>query len=332
MSKIITDEMFQQKAKSRNSKVTVIGKYTKMRDPILVRCNKCGREYSVSADNVLSGKGCRLCSSKEIVNKRKNRLKYEDIKAAFESRGYKLLTKESSSYYRVKYLCPVHGEMEMLWNNFSRGAGCRKCATEEVARRQYADFNMIENEFKSRGYTLLSTKEEYRGAFKKLRYLCPIHGEQKTDWNNFRAGKNCPECAVHQNDSKVARGLKDYCKKMYPDTVTEYKIVKNPKTGRFLPYDIYIPSEKIFCEVMGQQHYKKVSYFQRGENDFEKQFERDNIKEDYAVKHGRYIEIDLRRIKNVEDAIKSFESLHNSWISKWAAELEFSTSESVGTN
>lgn len=322
----LTNEEFQAKAAKRNKKLTVLSTYGGARSKILVRCNKCGREYFTTADNVVAGSGCRVCAMKERPATKKTPIKYKNVKEAFEARGYKLLTKESeiTSYKnRLRYLCPIHGEMEMLWNNFSRGAGCRKCATEEVAKRQYADFDVISEEFKKRGYTLLSTKNEYHGAFEKLRYLCPIHGEQQTDWSNFRAGKGCPECAVHQNDSRVAIGLKEYCKKIYPDTVTEYKAVKNPETGRYLPYDVYIPSEKIFCEIMGQQHYKRVPYFQRNEDDFAKQFERDNIKEDYADKHGRYIEIDLRYIKTVDDAIKHFEGIHNGWISKWAAALVF---------
>lgn len=90
-----------------------------------------------------------------------------------------------------------------------------------------------------------------------------------------------------------------------------------------MPFDIYIPSEKLFCEVMGSQHYSRIKYFHRTEEDFIKQFERDNIKEKYADEHGRYIEIDLRRIKTTDEAIEHFESLHNSWISKWAAALVF---------
>ena len=47
----------------------------------------------------------------------------------------------------------------------------------------------------------------------------------------------------------------------------------------------------------------------------------DEIKEDYAQAHGRYVEIDLRRYKTVEQAIKKFEGFHNSWISQWASLL-----------
>lgn len=54
MSKIITNEIFQADAKQKNSKVTVLGTYTKMRDSILVRCNRCGKEYFTPAQSVLS--------------------------------------------------------------------------------------------------------------------------------------------------------------------------------------------------------------------------------------------------------------------------------------
>lgn len=321
----VTNEMFQERAKERNNKVTVLGTYTKVKDKILVRCNFCNKEFYMDADGVLHGHGCHNCSQKNAMKHSKRKLKYENVKEAFEARGYKLLSKESeiTSYNeKLRYLCPIHGEMAMLWNNFMRGAGCRKCATEEVAKRMYADFDMISEEFERRGYTLLSTKDEYHGAFEKLRYLCPEHGEQQTDWSNFRAGKGCPECAIHKNDSKIATGLKEYCKQKYPDTITEYRVLKNPKTGRWMPYDIYIPSEKIFCEVMGQQHYKYTPYFHKDENYFKELWVHDEIKEDYACAHGRYIEIDLRKVKTVEDAIKKFEGIHNCWISQWASLLD----------
>lgn len=84
MSKIITNEIFQADAKQKNSKVTVLGTYTKMRDSILVRCNRCGKEYFTPAQNVLSGKGCRFCAAKDLARTRKNKLKYDDVKTAFE--------------------------------------------------------------------------------------------------------------------------------------------------------------------------------------------------------------------------------------------------------
>lgn len=56
---------------------------------------------------------------------------------------------------------------------------------------------------------------------------------------------------------------------------------------------------------MGGQHYKYTPYFHRDESQFKELWVRDEIKEDYACSHGRYIEIDLRKVKTVEDAIKN---------------------------
>lgn len=318
----LSNEEFQEKAKEKNKKVTVVGTFSRTKDKILVRCNRCGREYYALAENVLVGKGCDICARGDRIASRKNKLKYENVKVLFEDRGYTLLTKEPSSTKKIHFICPKHGEMTIGWNNFSHGAGCRKCADEDVAKRRCKDFNVISDAFAKRGYTLLSKKEDYHNSSTKLYYLCPKHGEQQIEWSNFRAGKGCPECAIHKSDSRVATGLKEYCKKKYPDTITEYRVVKNPKTGRWMPYDIYIPSEKIFCEVMGGQHYKYTPYFHRDESQFKELWVRDEIKEDYACSHGRYIEIDLRKVKTVEDAIKKFEGIHHSWISQWASLLD----------
>ena len=75
------------------------------------------------------------------------RKNFTEVKEEFVKRDFELLTTEdeidSLSKTKLRYICPFHGEQTILWNNFKRGAGCRKCATEEYAKRQYADFNMI---------------------------------------------------------------------------------------------------------------------------------------------------------------------------------------------
>lgn len=197
----LSNEEFQEKAKEKNKKVTVVGTFSRTKDKILVRCNRCGREYYALAENILVGKGCDICARGDRIASRKNKLKYENVKTLFEDRGYTLLTKEPSSTKKIHFICPKHGEMTIGWNNFSHGAGCRKCADEDVAKRRCKDFNVISDAFAKRGYTLLSKKEDYHNASTKLHYLCPKHGEQQIDWSNFRAGKGCPECAIHKSDS-----------------------------------------------------------------------------------------------------------------------------------
>jgi len=95
-------------------------------------------------------------------------------------------------------------------------------------------------------------------------------------------------------ESKVASVLKAYCLKKYSDTRVEYKVCRNPKTGQFLPYDIYLPRFKLFVEVHGCQHYRFTPYFHRTKEDFKYLQYKDKVKKNYAKKHGHYLEIDVR--------------------------------------
>lgn len=81
-----------------------------------------------------------------------------------------------------------------------------------------------------------------------------------------RSSVGCPNCTQERHDGKLAADLKAYCLSHFDGTVTEYQAVKNPKTGRWLPFDIYIPDlngVSVYCEVMGDQHYRYIPYIHR---------------------------------------------------------------------
>lgn len=104
--------------------------------------------------------------------------------------------------------------------------------------------------------------------------------------------------------SKIASELKKYYIKEY-GAVEEYRILKNPKTGYPLPFDIYfeIQNSKFFIEVNGVQHYSMAGAWGIKKEKFEYNKSLDRIKRKYARKNGIYIEIDLRKIKTVKKAI-----------------------------
>jgi hypothetical protein len=61
------------------------------------------------------------------------------------------------------------------------------------------DYDTIKNQFKERGYLLLST--EYKSLKDKLQYLCPIHsdmGMQEITYNAFSCGKGCRYCGYER--------------------------------------------------------------------------------------------------------------------------------------
>jgi len=124
------------------------------------------------------------------------------------------------------------------------------------------------------------------------------------------------------SESWVANKLKKYFSRNYNAEI-EYKIFKNPFTGWYLPYDIYIPYginpsiTGIYVEVHGKQHFEIRDWHKNlakknntsSKEEFERQKHRDKLKKKFAKKNGTYIMIDLRKIKSVDDAIKYVEDI-----------------------
>jgi hypothetical protein len=72
--------------------------------------------------------------------------------------------------------------------------------------------------------------------------------------------------------------------------VRNLPILKNPKTGRMLELDIYIPQYKVACEFHGRQHYEYTPRFHKnGPSDLEYQQWKDTFKMDQCDKAGIYL-------------------------------------------
>ena len=91
---------------------------------------------------------------------------FSRVQESFIARGFKLLSHESEidtyKTTRLRYLCDKHGEQTILWNNFMRGAGCKKCAQVVIAEKTRKPFGAIADGFKQAGYDLITCGSEYR--------------------------------------------------------------------------------------------------------------------------------------------------------------------------
>lgn len=218
------------------------------------------------------------------------------------------------------------GEMfDMSWDEiYSQGCGCPFRFGNRVGK-----FNNLEylrpDLMKEWDYEKNDKKpnEYLEFSHKKAYWICSKCGGS---WNavisSRSAGSSCPKCADLQKESQIASELKRYFKKDYK-IKTEYKIFKNPKTGYYLPYDIYILyGENIdlngfYIEIHGGQHYRESSWHigtakknnTTPKKELEYQKYKDKLKKNFAKKNGIYIEIDLRKIKTTEQAIKYIEKI-----------------------
>lgn len=134
---------------------------------------------------------------------------------------------------------------------------------------------------------------------------------------------NLPNGAVKScgclSESYIASELKIYFIYVY-GAKKEYNIVKN-FTGQWLPYDIYIPMGKnpeingYYIEINGEQHYvlgefhrlSSIKTLRTPFEEFQNQKSRDKKKRIFARKNGIYIEVDLRKIHSVNEAINYIE-------------------------
>ncbi len=116
------------------------------------------------------------------------------------------------------------------------------------------------------------------------------------------------------SESKLANETKRYFTKRYR-AKEEYKIVKNPKTNFYLPYDIYIPYgdnpdlNGFYVEIHGSQHYEKNHFYDKTEEEFEYQKYKDKIKRSFAKKNGVYIEIDIRKVNTFDLIVDKIEKI-----------------------
>ncbi len=148
---------------------------------------------------------------------------------------------------------------------------------------------------------------------------CDCGNEAVVHASNLKKGsvKSCG-CL---SESFLASELKKYFTKKY-SAEKEKKLFKNPDTNQWLRCDIYIPHGKnpdlngFYIEVHGSQHYVNNGFFFKTKEDFEKRKHLDKIKKKFAKKNGVYIEIDLRKINTLEDAIEYVEKDMEKTLSK----------------
>lgn len=236
--------------------------------------------------NHLSGKKCRKCAGGEPLNTK------SFIKKAIKKHG------NIYDYSKVRYVdsktkvcivCKKHGEFWQSPASHLQGSKCPECS----------GCKKITNEsFKIKAMAIHGNKYDYSkvncdGVFKKVRIICPIHGEFTQSVHAHLRGQGCPLCQSSKGETTITKLL------------TENRIsFQSQKTfigcedKRLLPFDFYLPEYNLAVEFDGIQHYEVVNHF--GTESFKKTQEHDKIKTNYCYDN----DIILCRIKYNQDIYK----------------------------
>lgn len=140
-----------------------------------------GHNHNICLHDWLGGHRCIYCAGL-------NKPSIDDIRSAFSSEGYVLLSTEyKNSSTKLKYICPNGHKESIKWNSWQQGRRCPSCAGNKKLT-----INYIHAEFEKEGYTLLS--EEYINNKTKLNYICPKGHKGFISWNDWQSGNRCAEC------------------------------------------------------------------------------------------------------------------------------------------
>lgn len=135
--------------------------------------------------------------------------------------------------------------------------------------------------------------------------------------NNILRGRKCPKCTLKQKESRVATYLKELCSIDFEKFIPEYRILRNPKTNRFLPFDIYIEHGdlKFLIEIHGKQHYEIVGGYYNSIEEFNYRKEIDSFKKNWAIKNN-YLFIEVPANFNKIQCEQIIEEIKNNKIKR----------------
>ena len=200
--KKITTEQFIEKAREVNGDRYdySLTKYTNALHKVKIICPEHG-EFEQAAYSHLQGRECLKCSIK------KQKFTTEQfIEKAREVHGDKFdysLVEYLGSHYKVKIICPEHGEFEQTPCGHLKGNDCHKCGRE----KSYKNKRLTTEQFIERARELHGDKYDYSlveclGHLPKVKIICPKHGEfEQSPKNHLRGhlnGSSCIKCYGNQ--------------------------------------------------------------------------------------------------------------------------------------
>lgn len=214
---------------------------------IFFRCNlHSDKIQSKKRDLFISKPTCPVCG---VENKKSIKTPYDEVKQAFEERGYILVSKEyKNACKKLKYICPIHGEQEITYGHLKEGKGCRLCAYEKIAENRRLDYEFVKKRFEDFGLILIS--KEYKGNKQKLAYICPKHPD-KIRYKNFmdlhHSGAGCPICGNESTSEKMKHSVDFVRKKLLENNIILLDEEYNGTTAKMLCSCVHHPNHRFYA-------------------------------------------------------------------------------------
>ena len=273
-----TTKQFIKELKIINPEITVIGKYINSMTKIKIQ-HTCGNKWEAIPNNLLNGNSCPKCSKIKTSKKRAKTTKQfiEELKGVNSEITVIGNYINSQTKIEVKHSCGY--EWKAVSNSLLRGIYCPKCSgkIKKTTKQFIEELKMVNPEITVIGeYINSRTKIEVKHSCGYEWEAIPI---------KLRQGTSCPRC----NEPKGEKFLSKVLKSNNIPFVSQFNLVKNPKTNYWLRSDFAILNKEkepiLIIEYDGEQHFKSVDYF-GGEEALKATKYRDSIKDEYCKENN----------------------------------------------
>lgn len=276
-----THDDFVKSLKAKSPTIEVLGEYINTDTKIKVRCEKCGKIWFSTPNNLLDGHGCGRCAGRK--NHEEFVRELEAINPDVEVKGH-----YRNVETKIEVRCKVCGyEWKSKPSQLLKGHGCHKCGIKKQSDTRRKPQEQFEAELAE-----INTNIEVIGNYHNN--MTPIEVRcKKCDYvwqgipGNLLKGQGCPRCAGYLHTSFPEQAIYFYVKKAFPDAINSYKQLFD----QGMEIDIYIPSKKIGIEYDGKAWHK-------GEKAYSREIKK------YSICHENNIRlVRIKELQQISDAL-----------------------------
>jgi hypothetical protein len=270
----------KQAAENFNNKVKenggiVLGKYENAYSTVRIRCDK-GHEWDCIPHNIISlNRWCAKCYQNDPEQA------CDRFINTVTNKGGIVLGHYINTYTRVRVRCKNNHEWDCVPGSVNAGDWCRACAGTcpiEAYKRLLSIVN--KNKGKILGnYINSQTKLVFQCEFGHIWETCPSNITNSGSW--------CPGC----NESNGERSLR-YILTKHNIPFTSQK--EHPSLlGRRYDFYFMYNDKEFYVEYDGEQHFNKVDFFCKTDEDFKYRRDVDVLKSHTVIKNnGHLIRLD----------------------------------------
>ena len=243
--------------------------YKNAHQKLKIECPEHG-VFEMRFNSIQQGQRCPKCSHKST------KYTIKEVSDIIKKKKCKLISK---NYYnnsqKLEIECSKHGIFKRSLDSYKQSKyGCAKCGIEMRSVKNRNDYKYIKDYIEKKGYTLITSQNNYKNNKTKLELQCFKHGIFKIKFNDITQGHGCSACSIESNSDKSRNELiiiKEWIKENTPYTLISDNY-KNNKTkleiecskhGIFKMNWLHIKNKHGCpkCQtVVSKQHQKIVDY------------------------------------------------------------------------